>query len=77
MTDGGTDLHTYFFAPPQGLRGRGKKTHPLPRTKFDWISSSGLGGDCLTVERTDGQMVTIGLPGMGLKGAWGGSQTIF
>ena len=56
-----------ILAPPQGPRGRGKKkcavARPIhvsnSRTKFGWISSSGLGGDSVTDGRTDGGSCNI------------------
>ena len=58
MTDGRTDRR--INSPPPGLRGRCKKcaiAHPIyarnSHTKFGWILSIGLGGDSVTVGRTD------------------------
>ena len=61
MTDGRTDRQTdrRINSPPQGSEGGAKSVllhTPSMRethTKFGWISSIGLGGDSVTVGRTD------------------------
>ena len=47
------------MAPGGGAKNKRALARPTcvskPFTKFDWILSSGLGGDNITVRRTDGQ----------------------